>query len=355
MASEAYERVAQAHAELKESIGAPPDTGTHELDRTMSREPRTTVPEDTLRSLGEQLLRPARRLRAAPQAAAAARAPPRGARGRRPDRLGARGGARVRLAAGARRARAAHRPGLGARHVQPAPRGAARREDRRALQPAPAPARRERPVRAAQQPAVRAGLHGLRVRLQRPGPRRARALGGAVRRLREQRPGDHRPVPRVGPRQVGPDLAAHAAAAARLRGLGAGALERARRALPPGRGRGQHPRGELHHARAVLPPAAPPGARLEAAPADRDDAEEPAAAAGRHVHARRARRRPLPARHRRPALRRRRPRGGDEARALLGQDLLRHRRATRSATRRSTSRSRAWSCSTRSPRRTSWS
>jgi multifunctional 2-oxoglutarate metabolism enzyme len=56
MASEAYDRVAQAHAELKESIGGPPDTGTHELDRTMSREPRTTVPAETLRSLGEQLL-----------------------------------------------------------------------------------------------------------------------------------------------------------------------------------------------------------------------------------------------------------------------------------------------------------
>jgi multifunctional 2-oxoglutarate metabolism enzyme len=57
MASEAYERMGQAHAELKESIGAPPDTGTHELDRTMSREPRTTVPKDTLLSLGDQLLR----------------------------------------------------------------------------------------------------------------------------------------------------------------------------------------------------------------------------------------------------------------------------------------------------------
>ena len=56
LAGEAYERVAQAHAELKESIGAPPDTGTHELDRTMSREPRTTVPAETLRSIGEQLL-----------------------------------------------------------------------------------------------------------------------------------------------------------------------------------------------------------------------------------------------------------------------------------------------------------
>ena len=56
MASEAYERVAQAHTELKESIGAPPDTGAHELDRTMSREPRTTVPAQTLKSLGEHLL-----------------------------------------------------------------------------------------------------------------------------------------------------------------------------------------------------------------------------------------------------------------------------------------------------------
>jgi 2-oxoglutarate dehydrogenase E1 component len=57
MASEAYARVGEAHVELKESIGAPPDTGTHELDRTMSREPRTTVPKDTLLSLGDQLLR----------------------------------------------------------------------------------------------------------------------------------------------------------------------------------------------------------------------------------------------------------------------------------------------------------
>jgi multifunctional 2-oxoglutarate metabolism enzyme len=57
MASDAYQRVADAHAELKESLGAPPDTGEHELDRTMSPEPRTTVPADLLRSLNEQLLR----------------------------------------------------------------------------------------------------------------------------------------------------------------------------------------------------------------------------------------------------------------------------------------------------------
>ena len=57
IAERAYQAVADAHAALKESMGGPPDTGQHELDRTMSREPRTTVPADTLRSLNEQLLR----------------------------------------------------------------------------------------------------------------------------------------------------------------------------------------------------------------------------------------------------------------------------------------------------------
>jgi multifunctional 2-oxoglutarate metabolism enzyme len=53
----AYQKVGDAHTELKQSMGGPPDTGQHELDRTMSREPRTTVAEETLRSLNEQLLR----------------------------------------------------------------------------------------------------------------------------------------------------------------------------------------------------------------------------------------------------------------------------------------------------------
>ncbi len=57
IAEEAYAKVGEAHAELKRAMGGPPDTGQHELDRTMSREPRTTVAEDTLRSLNEQLLR----------------------------------------------------------------------------------------------------------------------------------------------------------------------------------------------------------------------------------------------------------------------------------------------------------
>jgi multifunctional 2-oxoglutarate metabolism enzyme len=53
----AYKEVGDAHAELKRSMGGPPETGEHELDRTMSREPRTTMPEETLRSLNDQLLR----------------------------------------------------------------------------------------------------------------------------------------------------------------------------------------------------------------------------------------------------------------------------------------------------------
>ncbi len=57
LASEAYQQVADAHAELKQSMAGPPDTGRHELDTTMSREPKTTLPEETLRSLNEQIVR----------------------------------------------------------------------------------------------------------------------------------------------------------------------------------------------------------------------------------------------------------------------------------------------------------
>ena len=45
IASQAYASVGEAHTSLKESMGGPPETGQHELDRTMSPEPRTTVAE----------------------------------------------------------------------------------------------------------------------------------------------------------------------------------------------------------------------------------------------------------------------------------------------------------------------
>ena len=52
----------------------------------------------------------------------------------------------------------------------------------------------------------------LRVRLRHVRSEAPRDLGGAVRRLRQRRAGDHRPVHRVGRSEVGPDLRAHAAA-----------------------------------------------------------------------------------------------------------------------------------------------
>ena len=57
LATAAYQRVADAHAELKDSMAGPPPTGEHEIDRTMSREPKTTLPEDLLRSLNEQIVK----------------------------------------------------------------------------------------------------------------------------------------------------------------------------------------------------------------------------------------------------------------------------------------------------------
>ena len=56
-------------------------------------------------------------------------------------------------------------------------------------------------------------------------------------------------------------------AAARLRGPGAGALERAARAVPAGGRRHQPAPGQLHDRGAVLPPAAPAGGAARARPA----------------------------------------------------------------------------------------
>jgi 2-oxoglutarate dehydrogenase E1 component len=58
MAASAYQALADAHAELKELMAHPAhDTAEHQLDRTASAEPQTTVPADQLRSLNEQLLK----------------------------------------------------------------------------------------------------------------------------------------------------------------------------------------------------------------------------------------------------------------------------------------------------------
>jgi 2-oxoglutarate dehydrogenase E1 component len=56
LASDAYEAVSAAHTELKDTMAGPPDTGAHEVDTTMSREPKTTLPADLLRTLNEQIV-----------------------------------------------------------------------------------------------------------------------------------------------------------------------------------------------------------------------------------------------------------------------------------------------------------
>ena len=145
------------------------------------------------------------------------------------------------------------------------------------------PAARLGLARAAQQPAVGGRRGRLRVRLQHPGARGARALGGPVRRLRQRRPDHDRPVHRLGARQVGRDLAAHAAAAARLRGQRPRALLGPHRALPAGGRRGQRPRGQLLDRRQLLPPAAQAGPDRPPAAAHHLHAQEPAARQGRLV------------------------------------------------------------------------
>ena len=87
--------------------------------------------------------------------------------------------------------------------------------------------------------------------------RHAVFVGGAVRRFRQRRADDHRPVHRVGGKQMAAAQRHRAAAAARLRGPGAGTFQRARGAVPPIVRGGQHPGVQPDDARAVFPrPAA---------------------------------------------------------------------------------------------------
>ena len=164
---------------------------------------------------------------------------------------------------------AAHRPGRAARHVRAAPPRPARRAHRRDVHADAASRRCVGVVRGLQLAALGVRVHGLRVRLLGRGARGARPLGGAVRRLRQRRADRDRPVHLVGHVEVARDVAAVAAAAARVRGQRARALERAARALPAARSAGEPPDRQLHDGGAVLPPAAPAGARRDRASARR--------------------------------------------------------------------------------------
>ena len=103
-----------------------------------------------------------------------------------------------RASACACRGRTSRRGTFSHRHAR-----AVRLRDRRRVHAARAHPRQAGRVRGARQPAVRGGRARLRVRLQPGHARGAHDLGGAVRRLRERRAGDHRSVPRARRRRSG--------------------------------------------------------------------------------------------------------------------------------------------------------
>ncbi len=336
MTDNVWSVLSEAHENLKAQIERAKEidhgTGEYQLDRSASPEVSTAVPADRLRVLNEELLsvpdgftvhpklvKQLEQRRAVFADGAASGWPP----GRR---MGAGRVARVRLAADRGYPHPVDGPGHRARHLQPAPPGSARRQDRPGVLRDAAPTRRAGAHGAAQLATVRDGLRRIRIRLLAGGARDAGALGGAVRRLRQRRAGDHRPVHRLGAGQVGADLSAGAAAAARLRGVRARAFLGAARALPAARRRGQHPHRGLHDARPVLPPAPASGADRQAAAAGADDAKEPAAPETGDQPDRGARPRPIRAGARGAG---RGPTRGDPSAPVQRQDLLRPNRPRR--------------------------
>ena len=109
--------------------------------------------------------------------------------------------------------RPAHRPGHRARHLRPPPRRAARREDRRDLRAARRiSGRARRRFAVYNSPLSETGCMGFEFGYSLDYPDALVALGGAVRRLRQRRPGDHRPVHRRRRGQVEAAVRADAAA-----------------------------------------------------------------------------------------------------------------------------------------------
>ena len=100
---------------------------------------------------------------------------------------------------------------------------------------------------------------------------------GQYRRLRQRRPGHHRPVHQLGRGEVGAFLRTRAVPAARLRRSGPGAFFRASRALPAAVRRIQHAGVRAFDAGADVPHASAPDAAAVPQAARGHDAEEPAA------------------------------------------------------------------------------
>ncbi len=102
-----------------------------------------------------------------------------------------------------------------------------------------------------------AGVMGFEYGYTLADPRTLVLVGRPVRRFRQRCAGHHRPVHRLGRVEMAAHVGPDPAAAARLRGPGAGALVRADRALSAALRRAQHDRLQPDHAGQLLPRAAP--------------------------------------------------------------------------------------------------
>ncbi len=215
MLDDATTKLSEAHDELKESMGgdARHQTGEHELDRTMSREPRTTVPADTLRSLNEQLLRVPNGFtvhrKLGPQLE------------KRRKTLGEEGGidwaqaealsyasllalgVPIRLTG-----QDSERGTFSQRHL-------VLHDSKTGDRFAPIQNLRDAhaPFELHNSPLSEQACLGFEYGYSVQASDALVAVGGPVRRLRQRRPGGHRPVPGLRPGQVGPDLTPHPAAA----------------------------------------------------------------------------------------------------------------------------------------------
>ena len=217
----------------------------------------------------------ARALHGSPEADGPAPAAAQDDRGRR-HRLGPGRGSRLRVPARRGNPDQAYGSGHRARHVLAPPRRSPRRPDRRDVHAAAEPRRCNRVVRDLQLAALGVRLSRLRVRVLHCRAGSARALGGAVRRLRQRRADRDRPVHRRGTGEVARDDAADAAATPRLRRERPRAFERTAGTVPPARRAGEHPGRQSVDIGPALPSASTSGPRRSRPPARRDDAERTA-------------------------------------------------------------------------------